>query len=134
MSILITTDILTSVKLDVTGQRWVASLANYNFRIFYKTGKTNVEVDALSHIPRPKYQVIDTAAVKAIIDVVPRTDLTEYNYHPTDIVCKSTQIVVHKKSRDDWKTEQENDSIIGPVIQAMGSKNCDSTQMNDESR
>ena len=100
---------MTSTKLDVTGQRWVASLANYNFRIFYKTGKTNVE--ALSHIPRPKYKVVDTATVKAIIDVVARTDLTEYNYHPTDIVCKSTQMVVHKKSRDDWKTEQENDSI-----------------------
>ena len=99
------TYILTSARLDVTGQRWVASLTNYNFRIFYKTGKTNVEAEALSHIPQPKYQVIDTATVKAIINVIPRTDLMEYNYHPTDIVCKSTQMVVHKMSRDDWKTE-----------------------------
>ena len=30
------TYILTSAKLDATGQRWVASLANYDFRIFYK--------------------------------------------------------------------------------------------------
>ena len=112
------TYILKSAKLDATGQRWVASLTNYNFRIFYKTGKTNVEADALSRIPRPKYQVIDTAAVKAIIDVVPITDLMEYNYQPTDLVCKSTQMVVHKMSRDDWKTEQGNNSIIGPVIQA----------------
>ena len=62
------TYILTSAKLDATGQRWVASLANYDF------------------------------------NVVPHTNLSEYNYHPTDIVCKSTQVVVHKKSRDDWKT------------------------------
>ena len=40
--------ILTYAKLDTTGQRWVASLANYDFRIFYKTGKTNVEADTLS--------------------------------------------------------------------------------------
>ena len=93
-----------------------------------------MEADALSHIPRPKYQVVDTATAKAIIDIVPRTDLTEYNYHSTDIVCKFTQMIVHKMSRDDWKTEQENDSIIGPVIQAMRSKNCDNSQMNDESR
>ena len=112
----------------------MASLVNYNFRIFYKTGKTNVEADALSRIPRPKYQVIDTAAVKAIIDVVPRTDLTEYNCHPMDIVCKSTQMVVHKNSRDDWKTEQENDSIIGRVIQAMRSRSCDNSQLNNENR
>ena len=128
------TYILTSTRLDATGQRWVASLINYNFRIFYNTGKTNMEADALSRISGPKYQVIDTATVKAIIDVVPRTDLMAYNYHPMDIVCESTQMVVHKMSRDDWKTEQENNSIIGPVIQAMRSKNCDNSQMNDESR
>ena len=42
------TYILTSAKLDPTGQRWVVSLANYDFRIFYQSGKTNVEADALS--------------------------------------------------------------------------------------
>ena len=83
------TYILTSAKLDATGQRWVASLANYNFRIFYKVGKTNIEADALSCIPRPEYQVMDTATVKAIIDVVLRMDLTEYNYNPMDVVCKA---------------------------------------------
>ena len=39
---------LTSAKLDGMGQRWVASLVNYDFQFFYKTGKTNVEADALS--------------------------------------------------------------------------------------
>ena len=28
------TYVLTTAKLDATGQRWVASLANYNFKIF----------------------------------------------------------------------------------------------------
>ena len=56
--------------------------------------------------------MIDAPTFKAIINVVPHTDLFEYNYHPIDIVCKSTQVVVHKKSRDDWKTEQEKDPII----------------------
>ena len=41
------TYILTTAKLDTTRQRWVASLANYNFTIFYKSGKLNVEADAL---------------------------------------------------------------------------------------
>ena len=44
------TYILTTAKLDATGQRWVASLANYDFKIFYKSGKLNVEADALLHI------------------------------------------------------------------------------------
>ena len=51
------TYILTTAKLDATGPRWVASLANYNFKIFYKSGKLSVEADALSHIPRENTQV-----------------------------------------------------------------------------
>ena len=49
-------------------------------------------------------------------------DYTDYNYNPSYIVCKSTQIVVHKMSRDDWKVEQENDSIIGPIITTIKTK------------
>ena len=40
--------ILTTAKLDTTRLKWVASLANYNFRIFYRSGKLSVEADALS--------------------------------------------------------------------------------------
>ena len=42
------TYILPSAKLNATGQRWVASLTNYDFYIFYKSGNTNVEADALN--------------------------------------------------------------------------------------
>ena len=128
------TYILTSAKLDATGQRWVASLANYNFRIFYKSGKTNVEADALSRIPREKHQVIDQPAVRAIINATDCTDWSDYNLNPCDVVCKSTQMVVHKKTRDDWKIEQENDPIIGPVIQAMNNKTSDTTGFTSESK
>ena len=125
---------LTSAKLDAMGQRWVASLANYDFRIFYKSGKSNVEADALSCIPRTSNILIDVPAVKAIISAVPYTDHTDYNYNPSNIVCKSTQVVVHKKSRDDWKIEQENDSIISPVIEAIKSKKYSDDTLSDESR
>ena len=128
------TYILTSAKLDATGQRWVASLANYDCRIFYKSGKTNVEADALSRIPRDNHAILETPTVKAIMNVIPYTDWSDYNFHPTDLVCKSTQIVVHKKSKDDWKIEQENDPIISPVIKAIKSKTSDTTGFSDESK
>ena len=40
------TYILTTAKLDAMGQRWIAKLANYDFQLFYKAGKNNVEADA----------------------------------------------------------------------------------------
>ena len=43
--------VLTTAKLDATGQRWVASLANYNFKVVYHSGKQNIDADALSQIP-----------------------------------------------------------------------------------
>ena len=51
------TYILTTATLDAMGQRWVASLANYNFKIFYRNGKLNVDADALSRIPWENTQV-----------------------------------------------------------------------------
>ena len=45
------TYVLTTAKLDATGQRWVASLANYNFTITYHSGKHSVDADALSRVP-----------------------------------------------------------------------------------
>ena len=42
------TYILTLAKLDAVGQCWVAALVNYNFQLNDKTGKSNVEADALS--------------------------------------------------------------------------------------
>ena len=103
-------------------------------RMFYKSGKSNVEADALSCIPRANTILIDAPAVKAIISAIPYTDHADYNYNPSNIVCKSTQVVVHKMLRDDWKVEQENDPIIGPTIEAIGSKKCSEDALSDESR
>ena len=66
------TYILTTAKLDATGQRWVASLANYNFKIFYKSGKLNVEASlGLSCIPWESAQVehIEPLIVKTILQI-----------------------------------------------------------------
>ena len=65
---------------------------------------------------------------------IPSTDWSEYNLNPSEIVCKSTQIVVHKRTKDDWKIEQENDPIIGPVIEAMKNKSSNTSGFSDESK
>ena len=63
------TYVLTTAKLDATGQRWIASLANYNFKIFYKSGKLNGETDALLHIPWESTQMekVEPPIVKTML-------------------------------------------------------------------
>ena len=66
------TCIPTTARLDAAGQWWVASLVNYDFKIFYKSGKLNVAADALSHIPWENAQVdcMEPLVVKAILQSI----------------------------------------------------------------
>ena len=41
------TYVLTTTKLDAASHHWVASLANYNFQLYYRAEKTNINVDSL---------------------------------------------------------------------------------------
>ena len=47
------TYILTTAKLDATSHCWVASLANYNFQLYYWVGKTNIDADTLLRVSWP---------------------------------------------------------------------------------
>jgi hypothetical protein len=48
--------VLTSAKLDATRHRWVCELANFDFEIRYKPGRTNQDADGLSRMPLDIYQ------------------------------------------------------------------------------
>ena len=62
------TYVLTTAKLDVMGHRWITCLANYNFHIHYKSGKSNVEADALSWIDWEKCdETIQANSIQAIV-------------------------------------------------------------------
>lgn len=45
------TYVLTTAKLNATGHRWVAQLADFNFTIKYRPGKQNADADGLSRMP-----------------------------------------------------------------------------------
>ena len=44
------TYISTTAKLDATRHCWVASLDNYNFQLYNRLEKANINVDALSRV------------------------------------------------------------------------------------
>ena len=86
------TYILTTAKLDSTGQRWVASLANYNFKSFYKSGKLNVEADALSCIPWENTQKdhMEPLIVKTMLQSKLESETSFPNeYLPVNLLLKS---------------------------------------------
>ena len=94
------TYVLTSVKLDATGQCWVASLANYTFQLFYKTGKTNVEADALSRIRHEDYTQIISEVVKAITTAVQMDDLSNFVLKIEQVVSKAVLVTPsHKRTQ-----------------------------------
>ena len=55
---------------------WIAGLANYNFHSHYKSGKSNVEADALSRIDWKKCgETIQKDSIKAIVTAAITGDL-----------------------------------------------------------
>ncbi len=48
------TYILTSAKLDATSYRWLSNLSTFNFKIQYRAGKQNLDVDGLSRHPHDR--------------------------------------------------------------------------------
>ena len=61
------TYILSTAKLDASGQKWIAKFAKFNFTVYYCSGKSNVNVDMLSRIPWDHN--IKAEAVKTIFKV-----------------------------------------------------------------
>ena len=73
------TCILTTTKLDATGERWMVELANHHFSIHYQSGRQNVDADALSLIKWEDDEtitILDEGTIRAIIDMGSTGDKT----------------------------------------------------------
>ena len=44
---------ILTAKLDAMSHEWVASLAKYNFQLYYRAGKINIDADALIRVSWP---------------------------------------------------------------------------------
>ena len=69
------TYVLSSAKLDATGQRWIASLAQFDFTISYRSGLRNGDADALSRLPystnqQQEYHTIGTDSIRTICSAI----------------------------------------------------------------
>ena len=60
------TYVLSSAKLNATGLHWIGELADFNFTIHQRPGKSNIDADALSRMPSD-----DVAYMKTYTEMVP---------------------------------------------------------------
>ena len=124
------TYILTTAKLDATGQRWVASLANYKFSLFYKPGKNNNDADALSRI-NWDYGVYEgnanQATVKAIFSAVQNPNRGCHEAFLNQAIKIPVTLPPEPKyeermHNEQWRQEQRNDPVLGFIIRSIDDK------------
>ena len=115
------TYILTSAKLDAMGQRLIASLANYDFKIFYQSGHLNVDADSLSRIPWDMEQMydtpLDTVLVRSAI-VQSRVSIKIPIF--SNALVTANELLIRSDlqlSKSQWRQEQRNDFSLKRLIE-----------------
>ena len=124
------TYVLTTAKLDAASHCWVTSLANYNFRLHYQAGKTNIDVDALSRVSWPECMPdnlgtslkVTATAVRGIQEAAlekPVCPIEAYSYdlHVMGAIQDSKQVA--QMTLDDWWQVQEVDPVLGIIIMRL---------------
>ena len=120
------TYVLTTAKLDATGQRWIASLSGYNFSIKYRSGKKNADADGLSRCKASQEErVIFPEMLKAIshsLSVAEDCPLVESvavsdSHASTQVDDIPEQLLqTYGLTSRDWRKAQLNDSCIGYIL------------------
>ena len=111
------TYVLSSAKLDTIGQRWVASLAPYNFSLHYNLGKQNIVTDSLSRIPWENLFYQDSLNFNVVKAVINKGEVNTTACFEPDVLEEKLTLQVHqlvdsltgKMTKQQWKNEQESD-------------------------
>ena len=116
------TYVLTTAQLDATGHRWVAALAAFNFDIKYRSGKSNIDADALSRLDSST-SVIETDVVQAICQE------QQPWIHALSLQIPEEADTVHPTSHfflSKWKEYQRRDPVISPILPFVRNELCPS--------
>ena len=128
------TYILTTAKLDATGQRWIAALSNYNFDIKYRSGKKkkNADADGLSRMEEEEKEqnVIFPEVLRAISQAVhataencPLVESVALTEDPIDCQKDIPERVLQATSLTDkdWRRSSRQDPTLNLAIQYLES-------------
>ena len=100
------TYLLTSAKLDATGQRWVAQLADFQFAIEYRAGRENRDADALSRL-----SCLQPERVALVLNGME-------NGPQVERLCCSAAVIPPQQwetagvTREEWAQRQSEDRVV----------------------
>lgn len=120
------THILSSAKLDATGQRWASSLGQFDFDIIYRAGLNNKDADGLSRYPFEKVEeteevkiedktvktICQSTQIEALIEVLPSASI-----NIVDATECPGQPLAQVEQREIRKNQRE-DSVLGKWVRA----------------
>lgn len=122
--------VMTTAKLDATGQRWVSQLSSFEFDIQYRRGQNNANADALSRMSNQEVtQILQSCPQQArVSEVQPPGPQCFDNTAASDMQDSCVFPIVNKLYLDvgtdalpamtiqQIRAEQKDDSIIGQVL------------------
>ena len=119
------THILTSAKLDATGQRWASALGQFTFDIIYRPGIKNSDADGMSRYPFEQSEekiTLDDTTVKSICSSINTQAYIEIlpcaNINIVEVTEAGGQTMAQIEQRE-IRRKQREDKIIGKWVRAV---------------
>lgn len=121
------TYVLSTAKLNATGSRWVAELADFTFTIKYRPGKENIDADSLSRMPvdvekfmnecteEMSYDAVGTTA--QAVETQPESNASWSMAISIKSLLDAQDTSVVSLTPAQIQQDQKDDSHIGPVLQ-----------------
>lgn len=121
------TYVLSTAKLNATGCRWVAELADFHFTIKYRPGKENIDADSLSRMPLDAETFMKECSEEVSSDVFGAAVQAVENQNEASVSWSMGVSVKCATADTDTsfapltvtqiKDDQRTDPTIGPVVQ-----------------
>lgn len=113
------TYVLSTAKLNATGCRWVAELADFHITIKYRPGRENMDADSLSRMPvdietmmKECTEELSSQSVQATVQFVEAQE--------SNITCAATSESEHQPiPTEEIRLAQREDRCIGPVVECQ---------------
>ena len=121
------TYVLSSAKLNATGLRWVAELANFQFSIKYKPGKRNGDADGLSRqsdnldtLEEDCTEVMKPESLSTVLSVSQNSVKPRCPEHiNVNVLQLSEPCSMEPVRREEFIKCQVEDPVIGPVYKCI---------------